>query len=90
MDYLNFENALSRLKEGEKIARVGWNGKDMFLYYVPPGAYEPCTEIAKSIADPQSGLVPYGGYIALKTAQDNVVPWVPSQTDILERDWMVV
>jgi hypothetical protein len=35
-------------------------------------------------------LVPYGAYIAMKTAQENVVPWLPSQTDVLADDWVIV
>ena len=30
-----------------------------------------------------------GGYIAMKTAQGNVVPWLASQTDVLAGDWCV-
>ena len=29
----------------------------------------------------------YGAYIAMKTAQGNVVPWLASQTDVLADDW---
>ena len=35
-------------------------------------------------------LVPYGAYIAMKTAQENVVPWLASQTDVLADDWQIV
>ena len=39
--------ALSYFKDGKKVARSGWNGKNMFIYYVPEGNYSPATEIAK-------------------------------------------
>ena len=86
---MNFGQAIEALKNGKKVARVGWNGKGMFLYYVPVGAYAPCTEIAASLVN-ENGLVEYGAYIAMKTAQGNVVPWLASQTDILAEDWYVV
>jgi hypothetical protein len=35
-------------------------------------------------------MVPYCAYIAMKTAQDNVVPWLASQTDMLAQDWEIV
>ena len=41
------------------------------------------------IAD-EDGKVEYGAYIAMKTAQGNVVPWLPSQTDMLAEDWILV
>ncbi|MTO24509.1 DUF2829 domain-containing protein, partial [Turicibacter sanguinis] len=32
---MNFGQVLELLKQGKKVARRGWNGKGMFLYYVP-------------------------------------------------------
>jgi hypothetical protein len=85
---MNFGHALELLKQGFKVARTGWNGKGMFLYYVPAAAYPPSTEIAKKAFGDED--VPYGAYIAMKTAQGNVVPWLASQTDMLSDDWEVV
>lgn len=85
---MTFGRAIEALKRGRKIAREGWNGKDMFLYYVPAASYPPSTDIAKKAFGGED--VPYGAYIAMKTAQGNVVPWLASQTDILTEDWMIV
>ena len=38
----NFGTALEIARHGGKIARKGWNGKGMFLYYVPAASYAPC------------------------------------------------
>ncbi|MGN5026900.1 DUF2829 domain-containing protein [Bacillus cereus] len=84
----DFGEAVKQLKAGKRVARKGWNGKGMFLYLVPAAAYAPSTEIAKEAFGGQD--VPYGAYIAMKTAQDNVVPWLASQTDVLAEDWVVV
>lgn len=84
----DFGYALRLLKLGVKVARQGWNGKGMYLYLVPENRYPPTTPSGQAIADKhEDGLVPYGAYIAMKTAQDNVVPWLASQTDILANDW---
>lgn len=88
-DNMTFGLAIEAMKKGKKVARKGWNGKGMFLYYVPVGAYKPCTEIAASLVN-ENGLVEYGAYIAMKTAQGNVVPWLASQTDMLAEDWEVL
>ena len=32
---MNFGQAIEALKNGKKVARVGWNGKGMFLYMTP-------------------------------------------------------
>ena len=86
---MSFGLAIEAMKKGKKVSRRGWNGKGMFLYYVPEGRYPVRTDAAKSIAE-EDGKVDYGAYIAMKTAQGNVVPWLASQTDILEDDWEVV
>ena len=86
---LNFGNAIVFLKEGKKLARKGWNGKGMFLYYVPAASYPAMTDVAKAEFG-ENGMVPYGAYIAMKTAQGNVVPWLASQTDMLSDDWIIV
>lgn len=59
----------------------------MFIYYVPANSYPPSTDIALNYF---GGSVPYDAYIAMKTANDTVVPWLASQTDILAEDWYVV
>ena len=87
-DGMNFGLAIEAAKMGKKIAREGWNGKGMFLYHVPAAAYPPCTEVAKEAFCGSD--VPYGAYIAMKTAQGNVVPWLASQTDMLADDWKIV
>lgn len=84
-----FGTAIVALKLGARVARQGWNGKNMFLYYVPANKYPYTTEVGKSIAD-EEGNVEYGAYIAMKTAQGNVVPWLASQTDVLAEDWIVL
>ena len=84
---LTFGEAVEALKMGIKVARQGWNGKGMFLYYVPANSYPAQTEAARQHFGP---MVPYRDYIAMKTVNDEVVPWVASQSDLLEADWDVV
>ena len=87
MSLMHFEDALYMLKGGSKIARDGWNGKNMWLYLVPANEYPAQTKAAAMHFGP---MVPYRAYIAMKTAQNDVVPWVASQSDILAEDWRTV
>lgn len=95
---MNFGDALHALKNGQKVARVGWNGKGMWLYLVPANSYPAQTDVAKEYWGGKAGnsdetpapAVPYSAYIAMKTANDYVTPWVASQTDILSSDWELV
>lgn len=81
--------AIKQMQDGCKVEREGWNGKGMFLYYVPSGEYPARTDIAKKEWG-ENGLVPYQAYIAMKTVQGTVVPWLASQSDLLATDWKAV
>lgn len=84
---LSFSTALYALKEGYRVSREGWNGKGMWLYHVPANSYPAQTEVAKRNL---GEMVPYGAYLAMKTATGEVVPWLASQTDILAEDWQIL
>lgn len=88
---LSFGHALVALKDGKRVARSGWNGKGMFLYHVPAASY-PAQRNSRGtmIGVFPDDMVPYGDYIAMKTAQNNVVPWLASQTDMLADDWCIL
>jgi hypothetical protein len=85
---MDFGAALIALRAGHRVARSGWNGKGMFIYLVPAGNYFPTTSVAKAYFGGQ--LVPYKPYIAMKTVDEDVVPWLASQTDLLAEDYFVV
>ena len=89
-DEFDFGTATHLMKLGNRVQRAGWNGKGMFLYYVPAASYP----MQRNSLETMGGIfpddmVPYGAYIAMKTAQDNVVPWLASQTDVLAEDWQL-
>lgn len=88
---LNFGQAIEALKQGKRVSRAGWNGKGMFLYHVPAASYPAQRNTLGTMAGVFPGdMVPYCAYIAMKTMQDNVVPWLASQTDVLAEDWSIV
>lgn len=90
-DALSFGHAIVAIKAGHKVARAGWNGKNMFIYYVPANSYPASGNILGTMNGLfPNDMVPYGAYIAMKTAQENVVPWLASQTDVLADDWCVI
>lgn len=89
MEKFNFSIALAHLKNGRKLAREGWNGKGMFVYYVDPASYPARTEVAKEYFG-DGAMVPYNGYFAIKNTNETVSTWVPSVNDCLAEDWMIV
>ncbi|OBU10460.1 DUF2829 domain-containing protein [Morganella psychrotolerans] len=79
---MNFGKALEAAKAGAKIYREGWNGKGMFLFAIQEGHWGFETDI--------DGVDGYEtvGFICMKTADNKLVPWLASQTDILSDDWL--
>lgn len=88
---MDFSNALKGLKAGHSLTRSGWNAKGQFVYLVGEGRYPPTSEAGYTIgAGQDDGKVPYRPYLALLTAQKDVVPWVPTVSDILADDWELI
>ena len=88
---MNFGEAIDALKSGQRVARAGWNGKGMWLAFMP-GMTIPAgqvnTRTRKFLPD---GDLTIGGYIVMWTAQGIWQPgWLASQMDILAEDWEIV
>jgi len=86
---MNFGDALSLIKAGHKVARAGWNGKGMFIFLVPGSTFSVSRPPLLGIY-PEGTVINYHAHIDMKTADDKVVPWLASQTDVLAEDWGVV
>lgn len=84
---MNFGEALEAVKEGKRIARKGWNGKGMYVYYIPANSYKATTEVAR---EEFGDMVPYNPYFAIKNVNNTVSTWVPSVNDCLAEDWFIV
>ena len=84
---MDFGLALKELKNGNKVAREGWNGKGMFVYYVPANEYKTITDVAKKHF---GEVAKYNPYFAIKNVNGTVSTWVPSINDCLSEDWIVV
>jgi hypothetical protein len=69
-----FGTALEFLKLGRRVARIGWNGKNMWLELQIPDEHSKMS-------------LPY---IYMKTADGKLVPWLASQTDMLAEDYVLV
>ena len=78
---MNFGEALERLKLGMKVSREGWNGKGMWLSLQVPDAHSKMTLPYIYIEYPQ-------GHTAYSLGSR--VPWLASQTDLLQDDWGIV
>lgn len=66
--------AVKEMQNGERVARAGWNGKGMWIALQVPDEHS------------KMGLP----YVYMKTVDEQLVPWVCSQADLLAIDWDVV
>lgn len=79
---LTFGEALEALKAGKKVARKGWNGKEMYLYLADGKL------LTEEIGD---GSYPFTDTVVMKTADNKYcIGWLASQTDMLAEDWHIV
>lgn len=86
---LSFSDALEHIKAGGKVARSGWNGKDMFVFLVPGSTFKVSRAPLLGIY-PEGTEINYHAHIDMRTADGQIVPWLASQTDILANDWGIV
>jgi hypothetical protein len=95
---MSFGLAIEALKQGKKVARIGWNGKGMWLRYIHPYAPHPDNCPDATLRNPyfkawdnneeaEGTMLPW---IGMKTADNGFVPWLASQTDMLAEDWLVI
>lgn len=82
---LTFGQAIEALKNGKRVSRKGWNGKGMFLLYVPSEKWGIIDKIGLGI--PKGNLL---SWIGIKTADNKFVPWLASQADMLAEDWEII
>jgi hypothetical protein len=86
---MDFSGALGALKDGHKITRAGWDGKDQFLYLVPGSTFVVNRPPLLGIY-PEGTEINYRSHIDIRTVDGSCVPWVASQTDLLADDWRIV
>ena len=86
---LTFSTALALVKDGKRLQRAGWNGKNMFIFLVPGSTFKVNRPPLLGIY-PEGTEINYHGHVDMRTADGQIVPWLCSQTDLLAEDWQTV
>lgn len=93
---MKFGDAIESARMGNAVAREGWNGKGMFVVYMPElnlASFNDQTALQKVNDRTAKWIGPdtpmrVRPYFAMYTAQKEWQPgWVPSQSDMLADDW---
>ena len=97
----SYSKALELMKEGKLMQRSGWNGKGMFIYLMDRKPETGSIISVEKIQEMQS--IPdnvkkyhvennikmeFLPYIMMFTADQKLVPWLCSQTDMVAEDWI--
>ncbi len=88
---MSFGHAIVALEAGHKVSRTGWNGKKMFLIYVPGTKDAKLNEGTPYQKALNSNIVTINPHIDMYTATGEFQPGgLASQTDMLAKDWGIV
>jgi len=68
---MTFSEVLELLKQGKRVRNRGWNGENMYIALQRPNKNSKMT-------------MPY---IYIKTPCGDLIPWLPSQYDLLSDGW---
>ena len=91
-DGMSFGLAIEAMKKGYRVARKGWNGKNMSVAYqkgYPDGI--PCNKnTAEAWGMKEGELFKCRPYLQMRCADGTFQMWLASQSDILADDWYIV
>ena len=89
---MNFGNAIQATKQGNKISRSGWNGKDMFVVYQKgyPDGISCNKQTAEAWNMKEGDLFKCEPYLQIQMVNGSHAMWVPSINDLLADDWNII
>lgn len=80
---MNFGQALEALKQGKRVARKGWNGKNQYIELATCISYKNATNETINAEHNTMG----NKAIAFIGTFDVQLGWLASQADMLSEDW---
>jgi len=103
MKNLNFGKAIEALKEGKCVARVGWNGKGLFVCKQVPSIINSSIvpnmqslpqsakdRFVESFEKEQLDAIYYQNQMIIVNNSNVINSWIPSSSDIFAEDWFIL
>lgn len=102
---MKFNEALEAMKDGKRVARHGWNGKGMFVFMQVPATIHKdivpkMQSLPQSVKDyfqttfdnpnEQISEIYYSNQFAIVNKSNMINGWIPSSSDILTDDWVLL
>ena len=83
---MTFSEALEFLKQGKKVARNGWNGKNQYLEFASNISF---VDFNGEVINAEHEAI--GNKVIVFYGTSGIqVGWLASQSDILSEDWKVI
>lgn len=88
---LTFSEALEQLKDGRKVTRAGWNGKDQWVVMQTgyPAGIELNHNTAQRTGLPEGSIQVFEPYYMMFTPWGSFVQWTPNAADLNADDWAI-
>lgn len=83
---MNFGKAIEGLKEGKKVTRKGWNGKNQYIELATNISYK---NVSGEIINAEHDVIGNKA-IAFVGTSGVQIGWLASQADMLAEDWEIV
>lgn len=88
---MTFGEAIEAARTGARIMRAGWNGKNMWVCYMPPRVIPADQVSGRAKVHVPHGDLRVGAYFVMMTADGTWQPgWLASQADMLAVDWGIL
>ena len=94
---MKFSEALEYCMAGARITREDWNGKNMYVWFVPPKTIaienwhsDPNVPNEPTPEEEKNGYVSLAGHFDMMNAQGmRIIGWLASQTDMASDQWEI-
>ncbi len=84
----DFGIAIMHIKDGKRVCRAGWNGKDQFVFLIKGTSLQNVLQYGYGEYVGEPTIV---DVLAIKTTKNEIqIGWLASQTDMLSQDWQIV
>jgi hypothetical protein len=95
---LTFGEAVEALNSGKRVRRLGWNGKNLFVFAqvpttIPAEVIPNMTSLPQEVKDELvSRNLPlnYSNQLAIVNGENQINGWAPSVSDALAKDWFIL
>lgn len=89
---MDFGEIFPFLMAGKRVTNEAWNGRGMYIVMMEgyPEGVRVNPQTAEAHRIPKGSKVKVRPYIVMKDAQDQLVPWQPSQQDLFSKKWRVL